>query len=215
MIVPPAKARMLLNGKATQHRRLMPLAAKVGQDIPIRPAPNRPMVGRARIVSIQDERLGDITYHQARAEGHRTTNDFKADWVAKNDQRWIAGRDLDEDALLKRFNRRWADTRVYAITLQPVADQPLYLASQYDILHGHTNTGEYTTQRGKAIDDLEVCDPAVVDRYAQRAAPFGEAQRAQARQGLNAAARGGLSDAYQAKRNQRLAMFKRPAREIQ
>lgn len=200
MILEPRKARLILAGRATQHRRQTPITARAGTDIPIRPGHDRPMIGRARIEHIEDQRLGDITYHDARAEGHRTTDDFRADWVARHDQRWIADRDLDDEALVDRFHARWADTIVSVITLRPVADQPRFLASQYDILHGHTNEGEFTTQRGKAIDDLEVVDDQTMDRYARQAESFGVAQRE--------AAQAVLADKQQAKRNERLAMFK-------
>lgn len=203
LILPAAKARQILRGSATQHRRQAHIAARVGQDIPLRPGAGKPMLGRARIERIVEQRLGDITYHEARAEGHRTTDDFKADWVVRHDTKWIGDRDLDEDALLERFASRWSDTMVSVITLRPVADEPRYLASQLDVLTGHTDDGEYTTRRGRAIDDLEVVDERTMERYAAHARPYGEQQRA--------AAQAQLQGRQQTRRNARLAMFKRPA----
>jgi hypothetical protein len=180
LIVPPRKARLIMRGD-TQHRRLTRLTTKVGHDIPITPGTGKAPLGRARIVAAWEQRLGDISYTEARAEGHRTTDDFKAQWVADNDKPWIADRDLDDEALIARFNQRWANTMVQVLELHPVADEPRYLASQADILNGRTTDGEYVLARGRAIDDLEVVDDATTDRYARAAESASLEQRARFR----------------------------------
>jgi hypothetical protein len=206
LIVPPRKARLIMRGD-TQHRRLTPLAAKVGHDIPITPGQGKAPLGRARIVAAMEQRLGDISYQEARAEGHRTTDDFKAQWVADNDRGWIGTNDLDDAALIARFDRRWANTIVQVLELHPVADEPRYLASQADILNGRTNDGEYVLARGRAIDDLEVIDDATADRYAKAAGIVAEGQRMERNQADQ--------DAYRQhrhrKRNARLAIFGKAA----
>lgn len=206
MIVAPRKARLIMRGD-TQHRRLTPLATSVGHDIPITPGTGKAPLGRARIVAAWEQRLGDVTYAEARAEGHRTTDDFKAQWVADNDRAWISDHDLDDDALIARFDKRWADAMVQVLELHPVADEPRYLASQADILNGRTNDGEYVLARGRAIDDLEVVDDATTDRYAKAAGVIAEGLRLERNQADQ--------DAYRQhrhrKRNTRLGMFGKAA----
>lgn len=194
----------------TQHRRLKPLTTNVGHEIPITPGTGKAPLGRARIVAAWEQRLGDIAYAEARAEGHRTTDDFKAQWVAENDRTWVLApraRIVDEEGLIARFNKRWANTIVQVLQLHPVADEPRYLASQADILNGRTNDGEYVLARGRAIDDLEVVDDATTDRYAKAAGVIAEGLRLERNQADQ--------DAYrqhrQRKRSARLGMFGKAA----
>lgn len=202
MIVTPRKARLIMRGQ-TQHRRTHPRTTKPGTDIPITPGQGKPSLGRARIVSIRHQVLGDITYDEARAEGHRTTHDFKADWVCRHDRVWIGDKDLDDDALLARFAQRWANVVCEVLELSPVADEPRYLASQRDILTGRCDSMEYTTQRGRAIDDLECIPEADQARMSIRAYEASEAQRE--------AFRAQATDTRQRYRNKRLAMLRQGA----
>lgn len=180
MIVTPRKARLIMRGQ-TQHRRTHPRTTKPGTDIPITPGQGKPPLGRARILSIRHQLLGDITYDEARAEGHRTTLDFKADWVCRHDRAWIGDEDLDDEALVARFNQRWATVICEVLELTPVADEPRFLASQRDILTGRCDSMEYTTQRGRAIDELECIPAADQERMSARAYEASETLRQTAR----------------------------------
>jgi hypothetical protein len=200
-------ARAIATGTATQHRYIgAPL--KAGHDYPVKTSSHQPATCRIRIASSRLVAAGEITFKDARREGYRTTVEFEAHWVQTYDARWFEantyGGVYDEWVVHERFTRRHAHRIVNVVTFELVTDEPRFLASQYDILHGHTDRGEFTTRKGKAIDDLEVVDEATTARFAEAAALLAEAQRRE-RNDME-------QDVYRQqrhrKRNRRLSMFK-------
>lgn len=177
MIVTPQEARRIIQGRQTQLRILSP-APHAGTDTPIQPGWHKPTVGRARIHSTRQQRLGDITFHEACAEGHRHTGMFKVAWVRQHDPHWINRHKVDLVAvyddhcsivdwiLCKRFDEHWADEVCTVLELQAIHDEPRYLATQRDTLTGHADRG-YTTRPSRAIDDLECVDDRTLERFAR------------------------------------------------
>jgi hypothetical protein len=71
-----------------------------------------------------------VGFDQARAEGHRTTDEFKAAWVRQHDRAWLRRQEPDlpadgsdpeplpDELLIERFDRRHADRAVWAIRFE-------------------------------------------------------------------------------------------------
>jgi hypothetical protein len=184
VIVTPKHARAIETGRKTQARQPILGARcryKPGHDYSIQPGRGKPSVCRIQIVNILEQQLGDITHKDARAEGHRDIVAFKGHWVRAHDRAWVDRQETSVDAagvidvdrylsdldLRPRFEARHAHRLVHVITFKLLTDSPLFLASQRDILTGRAaDSGEYTTRRDRAIDDLEVIDTATMQRYA-------------------------------------------------
>ncbi len=220
MIFTAQHARAVLDNRKTQTRRLVKAGKRCryseGHDYAVQPGRGKPAIGRIKILDVREEHVGDITYKDARAEGHRTTDAFKAAWVRIHDANWIERQEVTTDEhgtidgdrwmtdtdLLPRFDARHAHKLVHVITFTAVQDNPLFLATQHDILHGRTDTGEYTTRRDRAIDDLEVIPPT--NGEVERARLEGERQRESFKRDLEAE----RARRRHEERNARLALFR-------
>ena len=158
-----------------------PFVPVVGQLLPIQPGRGKHAVCHVKIAGVRRERAGDITYLDARREGFRTTDDFKAYWVRLHDRAWIR-RELVERAgcydgetsivtwiLLRRFDEQHADTPVWAIAFDVVEDPDLYM--------GRQGREDYTPNLARAIDPAPVPPTAFVDQQAAKAAALAEEQR--------------------------------------
>lgn len=203
MIVDPKTARAIAAGRVTQYRHAG-TALKTGHDYPVQ-VRGKAAACRIHVLSGIVLPAGAVTFDDARREGYRTTTELKAAFVRRVDQRWVAKQPegIEDHALAARFDTRHARTLVQIIVFSVVVDEPRFLASQFDILHGYTDRGEYTARRGKAVDDLEVVPDSVVEGYA-KAAEAGAVEQRDRFRNQHAAKR-------QAKRNQRLEMFRKSA----
>ena len=186
MIFTPQLARAVADGRKTQTRRTVkadkPCRYKEGHDYAVQPGRGKPAICRLNVLEVREEPLGDITHRDAKAEGFRNTAAFKAYWVRLHDREWAEEHEEESEAV-DRFNARHAHRLVHVIRFE-LADVPRYLASQLDVLTGHTDDGEYTTNRARSIDQLEVIPPFVGD--VERARRVGEQQRASFRRDLEA-----------------------------
>lgn len=183
----PALIREIVRGKKTMTRRLVKhdkagtlrdCRYKIGRTYAVQPGRGKPSDGtRVLITDVRTELLGEISFDDARAEGFRTTDDFKRYWVRLHDEAWlerqaqaadVPAADLDDELLDARFLERHAELLVWVIAFELSVDEVLYL-------HRHT-AGGYTTNpaeamRGDAGTPREIAPPAaVVDRYASEAA---------------------------------------------
>lgn len=192
MIFTPTDAKLIARGVKTQHRTpVLVRRSKIGHDYAVTP-------GRCRIRVLDRRRvlLGAITYRDAKAEGHRTTDAFRVAWVRRHDRAWLARQKvdlltatLDDDeiaaivhaGLLARFAVRWAPCNAWVITFELLTDGPLYLARQRDILAGGE---QYTPIRARSIDELEAACGPWLDREAKQRAEHGERMRATFRRDL-------------------------------
>jgi hypothetical protein len=114
--------------------------------------------GDARIIvtAVERQRLGDITFAEARAEGFRTTDEFKQAWVRIHDREWLERELVDraeifgDDAvpfiLRARFEQRHADRLVWAITFELDRESPRLLAPA-------TDDEDYTSQSARALTE--------------------------------------------------------------
>jgi hypothetical protein len=104
----------------------------IGHTYAVQPGRGKDGICHILVENVQAEPAGAITYTAARAEGFRTTDEFKATWVRLYDARWIASQEetTDEDGvittdrhlmtsdLVPRFDEHHADTLVWAITFR-------------------------------------------------------------------------------------------------
>lgn len=170
---------------------------KLNYDYPVQYRDGRklPTMGRIKIVSRAQQLAGDITFAEARAEGHRTTAQWKAEWVRRHDAVWLAREKVDlvaaydddvsivEWILLQRFEQRHATTPVWTLAIELVVEIPRFLANQRIKA---TDDGQYTTNTARAIDPVECIDKATQERYARAKHEEGERQRASFRRDLEA-----------------------------
>lgn len=107
------------------------------------------------------QRLGDIDYHGVRAEGHKTTDDFKMWWVTHHDRAWYlkqAPDELSPGDVVARFDNRHADNSVWVVTLTIDHD------ARPRMLHKNSEIG-YTTNPSLAMAG----ESEAVDRVTQEA----------------------------------------------
>lgn len=151
MILSRPLIRAVQRGTKTQRCQARQPALKPGKSVAVRPKDAPGDGTRIRILNVEPLLLGDISFEDARAEGYRTTDDFKEAWVRENDKAWVAAweetdpTDQDAHELRGRFICRWADRTVWAIrfeldpTLTPVlisAGWPDYTTSPHLAMTG-------------------------------------------------------------------------------
>lgn len=189
MIFTARQARAIIAGRQTQTRipvltgRACPV--KVSHDYPVQVRRGRRLdtVTRIMVLGRGQQRAGDVALPGARAEGCRTTNDWRIRWVRWRDRAWIEREKVDLVAvyddevsivnwiLLERFEQRHADTMVWAIAFEPVVDAPRFLA------HPTRTSGDYVATPARAIDPVEAIDETTQERYAKLAREDGQRRR--------------------------------------
>lgn len=213
MIFRPQLAKLAARGAKTQTRRPVthkPCRYKIGHDYAVQPGRGKVAIARLKVLELREERVGQITHQDAKAEGFRNAAAFKAYWVSLYDAKWIkeceANRDgepLAEFDLCERFNAKHAHKLVTVITFELVQDAPRFLAvpGQGDVTP--LGNADYTRQRHRAVDDLEVIDEATQARYSKAVESFciGR-QLANVKREAEERAR---------RRNERVSMFRRAA----
>lgn len=195
MIFTGDQAHEILKGRQTQTRRLATATRcpyRVSFDYPVQVrrsiegAMRSVSVGRIKILTRDQHRAGEITFLDARAEGYRTTDDWKVAWVRRLEGRWIK-RELidrvevyDDDVsivkwiLLERFEQHHARRLVWALGFEPVGDVPRFMARAPVAF----KSGDYTGTAALAIDKEECVDEATQERYARAKQEEGVRMRA-------------------------------------
>lgn len=185
MIFRPTLARAVATGRKTQTRRPVtnkPCRYKIGHDYAVQPGRGKTAIARLKVLDLREERVGQITHQDAKAEGFRNAAAFKAYWVSLYDKAWVEkleaditpelGEGLSESELVYRFEVAHAHKLVTVITFELVQDAPRFLAvpGQGDVTP--LGNADYTRQRHRAVDDLEVIDEATQARYSKAVESF-------------------------------------------
>ncbi len=194
MIVPKDTAKAIAAGRKTTIRvlarpgkagaRWAPIPFKMAATYPIghreRDTPNCHVV----VTDIRRAHAGDISLHDARAEGHRTTDLYREAFVREHDRDWMDHEKPDLAAifgdnavafiLLKRFDERWRDADVWVVRFELTADVPRFMAVQRGRAVGD---GQYVPTPTRAISDAECIPDALQESFARAAGPWGEAKR--------------------------------------
>lgn len=175
MIFRPELARLVRQGRKTQTRRPTrsgePCRYRQGKDYAVQPGRGQSATCRIMVDEVRQERLGDIAFADARAEGFTTTEDFKAAWVAIHDRAWLEhetamldeaenddGVVLDRDVWLARrsldmFAERHAHRDVWVIRFRLHAEEELrLLALRSDELYV-TNSAQALPGEPEAVDE--------------------------------------------------------------
>jgi uncharacterized protein YhfF len=189
VIFKPQLARAVDNGRKTATRRPVksgqPCRYKVGHDYAVQPGRGKPAICRLKVRSVELQRVGAITHADAVAEGFKNAAAFKVYWTQMYSKKWIETRELalddvlSEAQVLDRFEAAHADTFVWAITFERMADVPRFLAAsgRGEVLAVNRNVKgqpedvvtDYTRSRARAADDLECVDETALARYAKAA----------------------------------------------
>lgn len=137
MIFKPELARLVAKGKKTQTRRIVngkPSYYEVGQDYAVCPGRGKHQICRIIVLDREQQRLGDLTYEAALAEGFRSRADFARYWIALHrDKRHPEPQGTAEE-ILEFWQQRYGDRGVWVITFELVRplkvvlpDKPVYL----------------------------------------------------------------------------------------
>ncbi len=169
-------------------RTQQPWTPVVGREYSVQPGVGKPAEARVKVLDTHEEWLGEITFADVRREGFRTTDDFRAAWVARRDKPFMRALvDIDDttarEAAIARFVRRHAATRVHVVFFEVVAVRHVDVATQREWWTGDVRSlladsrkgrGDYTHSPGQTIDrDAECVDDLSLARYSKAA----EAQR--------------------------------------
>jgi hypothetical protein len=201
VILSHRQLRQVLAGAKTQVRRRVlggrPCAYAAGRDYPLerlkalaeldpferarlgKPGARPPRVAVARVVvtDVRREAVGAIALEDAYREGFRTTDAFRAHWVAQHDRRWIEQHDdaPDPEALVARFHERHAGSEVWVVSFElDRAAAPRHLAARSE--RGYVERAYDRDGRRVALAD----EPEAVDERTQErlTAAAGERRRA-------------------------------------
>ncbi len=210
MIFAPAHAKLVRRGAKTQtrrpvkgertvtirraHGRIKARAQrppetscpyKTGHAYAVQDGAGKPENGRIVVTAVRRERLGDITFEDAKAEGFVSQFDFAYHWLTAHGwgAGWKAPAGLHatlEDMILARFQERHGDTEVWVIDFELEQDPVRFLARRgspsltpLEKLKGpglDDGSRGYTSQRHQALDpDCEAIDNETLERYAREA----------------------------------------------
>jgi hypothetical protein len=140
VIFRPRLANLVVAGKKTQTRRAVKdgerdCRYRPGREYAVQPGRGKPARGRIAILAVKSQRLADITFDEARAEGFRSRDEFFDYW------RELHG-DVDQDLV------------VWAIAFRLVDDPPRLL--HRDSSHGYTtDTRQALEEEQEAISEEE------------------------------------------------------------
>lgn len=200
IVLPPGQAHQVLTGRKTMHRlpvtepRTIQRTRKIGQEHrKYGPAyttrPYTPAAGdilevqggetncRIHLVDIRRELLGDITFTDARLEGHRAADAvaaFKAAWVQARDAAWLQRQELglDAEVLVGRFDARHAGLLVWALTFEvDTSHRPRLLvpeAGTLNVNRHHEELGYTETVSDAMRDEPEAVDEATTTLLVKR-----------------------------------------------
>jgi hypothetical protein len=180
VIFRPDVARLILRGGKTATR--VPVKPgegrppfRIGHSYAVQPGPGRAALARVVVLEAEHELLGDVGFEQARAEGHRTTDDFKVAWVRQHDRAWLRRQEPDppadgsdpepvpDELLIERFDRRHADRPVWAIGFQ------LDTSHRPRFMHRLSERGYTANERDAVPEEPEAVDAATQERFAAEA----------------------------------------------
>lgn len=138
--------------------------------------PPKLTVGRLLINAVRLERVGDISFADARREGFRTTADFKSYWLRLYEPRWFlepghvaTERERTPEEITDRFDARHGHKPVWVITFELEPPRPRYLAARSEL--GYVESGHDHRGREIALMDEPADDVAGMERLNDRSEP--------------------------------------------
>jgi hypothetical protein len=187
LILTPQQARTVMRGAKTQYR--LPARRdedrcrfQVGKSYAVQPGRGRAARGRVLVTAVRLGLAGDVTFEDARAEGFRTRDEWRAAWVRLHDRAWLEQRcaysaegelvaEPGDDALLERFAEWWADRRVWALTFR------VDTSHVPRMMHRQSERGYTSNPRDAVPDEPEAVDAATQARITDEARRRDHARR--------------------------------------
>lgn len=183
MIFAAEMVRLIAAGKKTATRRLVkgdePKGRyRAGKSYAVQPGRGKPSSFRILVTDVRQEPVGDLTLADARAEGFRTSDEFKLYWIRLHDKAWanpkvdcpecmgIGCWDCDDTGkvvkprddveLLARFEDRHAHRLVWVIMFEvDRTDRPRYLAAGGGWNPANAKRDQQLREAGHAIPTRE------------------------------------------------------------
>lgn len=158
----------------------------------VQPGRGKPSDGlRITLTTVRHEPIGEITFADARAEGFKTTDDFKVAWVRIHDGGWVRKQEttkladgtalshpLEDTDMVERFNARHASTLVWVYEFE------VDTSHRVRLLGDRNARADYVENPVRALDDAgEAIEEERQQRYADEGtqatvARIGEKERA-------------------------------------
>ena len=128
---------------------------------------------------VGDEQLAALDPGEARVIRRQLADLEQAGSVEHTGGGWLPLSNALDQAILHRFNTRWAHKPVWVITFQLEHDTVRWLRAGMGREGSDRDTGDYTRSPGDALDqDAPPVDDAVLAQYAARASFVSEQRRA-------------------------------------
>lgn len=178
MKLPAQQLAQVRAGRKTQHRVWVQTAREVARKngTSYTSRPFTPTVGHTvkmtsekatpvfvTITSAHTEPLGTITFTDVLAEGHKTTDEFRAWWVTHRDTQWVRNQQPDTTGLLARFDDRHAERLVWAMVFTlDRSDRPRYIAKDNRFDHEGRC---YTENPSEAVEGIDEPVDDVMQRW--------------------------------------------------
>jgi hypothetical protein len=150
---------------------------EIGHSYAVQPGRTKRAIGRLLVTSVSHERVGEIDFTGARAEGFRTTDQFKAYWarlyeptvmhnVDEQSDEGIFCEPPDDEFLVELFDQRHANTLVWVITFQlDTSHHPRLLVPAAGD-ERDADELRYTEDPGRALrDEPEAIDAGLLAYY--------------------------------------------------
>lgn len=84
VVVDKTLISLMLRGQKTQHRIPGIQDYEAGRIYAVKPAPGSPKRCDIEAIEVRVQQLGDVTYPEARAEGHRSCDEFIEHWLQRH-----------------------------------------------------------------------------------------------------------------------------------
>lgn len=169
-----------------------------GRSYAVQPGVGRSAIGRIFVTDVERDRLGNISFDDARAEGFRTTNEFKLSWVQHHDRLWVRQQEammaeaskindrlgvsasdevqevLAEQSLF-RFGERHADRDVWVIRFEldrshrPRLLAPASRGERDGDEHGYTDNPRRALRDEPEAIDRQSLEQYIVDAHTREA----------------------------------------------
>lgn len=183
-----------------------PWVPQIGATEPVQPGRGKHAIGHIHITAVRQEPVGHISLPDARAEGCRTTDEFRVLWVRLHDRAWVRRHaawvtrrgdtalgdllDIPEIAaqLVARFHARHTNTIVWVIEFRlarsATDDTPRFMAAGTGHVDADGNA-DYTASASRSIDpDAEAVDAHTQARLTKAARKLAAEQRESFRRDL-------------------------------
>ncbi len=156
-----------------------PSLYEVGHHYAVQPARGKPQICRITVLDRRRERLRDLSYEDAIAEGFRTRADFARYWMRLHVEKRHDPTGLTDDEVLELWQQLHGDTQVWVITFELKRPLQIVLPDTPTYLHRNPARGSTTDARQKAAGEPELMGTELKVGSIARARHAAEVERQQ------------------------------------